>query len=924
MARHLLHVLRSTSLRKAGPLLAILTLILGGSTTTMAKESSLRKLATVEGITEYELANGLKVLLVPDPSRPTVTVNVTVLVGSRHEGYGEAGMAHLLEHMVFKGTPTHPQIPKVLQEHGARFNGTTWVDRTNYFETLPASEENLEFALRLEADRLVNSLIRAEDLASEMTVVRNEFERGENSPSRVLAQKMMAAAFEWHNYGKSTIGNRSDIERVPVEKLRDFYRRYYQPDNTVLVVAGRFDEQHALESIQKYFGSIPRPERKLETTYTEEPPQDGERIVTLRRVGDIAIVGTVFHIPAGPHPEFPAVEILESILTDAPSGRLYKALVESGKAASISGVAYAWHDPGVLRILAEVNKGNSPEVVLDTMLVTLEEVVRNGVTEQEVERARARLLKQRELAAGDTSTLAVELSEWAAQGDWRLYFLHRDRLEEVTAEDVQKVAAKYLERHNRTVGMYLPAEKAERAEIPATPDVAALLKDYQGRENVALGEAFDVSPASIEARTERLRIEPGIDVALLPKQTRGEVVQLRLALRYGTPESLQEYATAAEFLPELMIRGTEKLNREELQDALDRHRARLSAVGSPGVAMFTIQTKRSELPAVLDLFRQVLREPALSVEELNVLKRRQLTSLEQDSNDPRALASRQLSRQLAPYEEDDVRYLPTIEEEIDRVEALKVEHVRQLYRDFLSGQAGQLAIVGDFDAEETLPKLKELFAGWKSSQPYVRIARPAASEWNSDDQIIQTPDKANAIYYAGLVFPLRDSDTDYAALVLGDYILGAGSLSSRLGDRVRQKEGLSYGVGSTFRADPLDPRATLTLYAITNPANMEKVKSSIREEVERLLRDGPTAEELERAKEGYLQRQQVSRTDDSTLAQTLISTLYVGRTMRYYENFESQVEALTPSKVVEALRRHIDPDRIAVIEAGDFAPATVP
>ena len=231
-------------------------------------------MASVEGLTEYQLDNGLRVLLFPDSSQSKVTVNMTVLVGSRQEGYGETGMAHLLEHMVFKGTPRHPKVPKALQDHGAQFNGSTSSDRVNYFETLAANDENLEFALDLEADRLVNSYIKREDLDSEMTVVRNEFERSENSPSGVLSKRIAAAAYHWHNYGKPTIGNRSDIERVPVENLRAFYKKYYQPDNVVLVVAGRFEEAKALGLVQKYFGAIPRPERKLENTYTEEPPQE--------------------------------------------------------------------------------------------------------------------------------------------------------------------------------------------------------------------------------------------------------------------------------------------------------------------------------------------------------------------------------------------------------------------------------------------------------------------------------------------------------------------------------------------------------------------------------------------------------------------------------------------------------------------------
>src|SRR6267142_4745829 len=255
------------------------------------KAAEPRKMASVEGITEYQFDNGLRVLLFPDPSTSKVTVNLTVLVGSRHEGYGETGMAHLLEHMVFKGTPDHPHVPKALQDHGAQFNGSTSADRVNYFETLAASDENLDFGIALEADRLVNSFIRKSDLDSEMTVVRNEFERGENSPQGVLNKRIEAAAYEWHNYGKSTIGNRSDIERVPIENLQAFYKKYYQPDNVVLILAGKFDEAKAVKLMVEHFGAIAAPKRKLPLTYTEEPPQDGERDVVLRRVGKVAVAG---------------------------------------------------------------------------------------------------------------------------------------------------------------------------------------------------------------------------------------------------------------------------------------------------------------------------------------------------------------------------------------------------------------------------------------------------------------------------------------------------------------------------------------------------------------------------------------------------------------------------------------------------------
>jgi len=898
-----------------------------------------KKVASVEGLTEYQLDNGLRVLLFPDSSQSKVTVNMTVLVGSRQEGYGETGMAHLLEHMVFKGTPRHPQVPKALQDHGAQFNGSTSSDRVNYFETLAANDENLEFALDLEADRLVNSYIKREDLDSEMTVVRNEFERGENSPSGVLSKRIEATAYHWHNYGKPTIGNRSDIERVPVENLRAFYKKYYQPDNVVLVVAGRFEEAKALALVQKYFGAIPRPERKLEHTYTEEPPQDGERLVILRRVGDVSVVGVAYHIPAGPHEDWPALQVLANILSTQPSGRLYKALVETKKASSAFASARGEHDPGLMELEAEVPRDSSLDEVRDLLISTAEQVGAKGVTAEEVNRARQQILKARELAANETSQLAVSLSEWAAQGDWRLYFLHRDRIEKVTPEAVQAVAARYLQRNNRTVGLFIPTEKAERITIPETPDVAALVADYKGRAPIAEGEVFEATPENVEARVQRQDLPDGIKATLLPKKARGEEVHLLLTLRYGNEENLKGFESVAGFLPEVMLRGTKKLTYQQLRDELDRLKATLSAGGggggrggrgrgggasaaSAGAVSFSIQAKRDTLPAVLELLRQVLREPALPADQFELLKRERLAGLEQMKTEPAMLAPRLLQRELNPYPKEDIRYTPTIEESIERLRGATYEQVAQLYREYLGSQAGELTIVGDFDPQACLPILKAALSGWTAAKPYARIAMPIVGEVAGAQHTINTPDKANATYTSGLLFPLRDDDPDYPALLMGNYILGSGALSSRLGNRIRQQEGLSYSVSSSLSVSSFDQRAGLTIGAICNPQNMGRVEKAAREELERLLRDGVTPEELEKAKQGHLQAQKVSRANDTALAGLLSNLRHIGRTMTYEAELEKKIEALTPEQIQAALKKHIEPKGLVIVTAGDFEAKT--
>ncbi len=893
------------------------------TTSIAAAESAgeIMKVTEIEGISEYRLDNGVRVLLFPDSSKETVTVNMTIFVGSRHEGYGEAGMAHLLEHMLFKGTPTHPDIPKALKDRGAgaSMNGTTWMDRTNYFETLPASGDNLEFAIRMEADRLVNSNIKGEDLESEMTVVRNEFESGENSPIRVLMQRMQAAAFEWHNYGRTTIGNRSDIERVPVVKLRKFYRKYYRPDNVMVVVAGNFEPDMALEYLNKYFGALAVPEEPIDDTYTTEPAQDGERTVVVRRVGEVQYAGVCYHVPASSHPDFAAVKALVYVMGDEPSGRLYRQLVETEIASNVYTIASPFAEPGLFQAFAQVPASGSIEEARMKLIDVMENsLIEQPVTEKEVQRAVQQILKARELEAAESDKIAVSLSDWAAQGDWRLYFLYRDNIEKLTRDQVQQAAEKYFVRNNRTVGLFIPTDQAERITVPESPNLADILDGYQGREAMAAGEQIAPSPLAIEARTERGKLATGIEYALLPKKTRGETVFINLTLRFGTGDTLKDKIGAVELLGTLMSRGTDKLNYTELQDELTRMRTDLSINSTIGLLQISLKTKREFLPEVIELLGDVLRHPRLDASELELIRRQVITSLESNTTEPQALAPRSVRKSLSPYPEDHVLYVKSIEEEIEMYKGVTAEQIQSLHADFLSGQTGELTVVGDFDAEQLKSLLTQQLASWETAQPYERVSRQPHPEVPGGIDLINTPDKANAMLYSSQQYALQDSDPEYASLVLGNYILGGGSLSSRLGNRVRQQEGLSYGIRSGITGRAKDGRVDFTLYAITNPENKDRLVEVIREELNRMRADGITEQELAEAKEAYLQAAKVRRTSDEALASELLGTIFNERTMQYHEDHEQQIRAATVESVNNAVRKYIDPDKLVMAIAGDW------
>ena len=871
-----------------------------------------RKVVSIEGVTEYRLANGLRILTIPDPGASTVAVHVTYFVGSRHEGYGEKGMAHLLEHLLFKGTPSNADLKAELAKRGARFNGTTSNDRTNYFETLPASENNLDWALGMEADRMVHSYVRKSDLDSEMTVVRNEFEMGENSPGGVLNERMLRLAFAAHNYGNPVIGFRSDIEQVPIERLQAFYRTWYQPDNALLTIAGKFDEARALELAATHFGPIPRPSRALPALYTTEATQDGERMVTLRRAGDVQLVAAIYRIPAAGDPDYAAVDVLTHVLGTAPTGRLHRALVQKGLASSIWGYERMLRDPGYASFGATLAKDAPLDPARDALLGALEGAGREAITDAEVDRARTALLNDVERTQLDSALLLRYLPEFAAMGDWRLFYLYRDRLRKVTTADVQRVADAYLKPANRVLGLFVPTAQPDRAVIPPAPDLAAALDAYRSSETVDAGEAFDPSPANIESRVIRKTLANGIKVALLPKKTRGGTLTAQLALYWGDEKSKMDRGPACGLAGGMLMRGSRTHTRAELRDAFDRLKASVSA----SVEGASIEVRRPQLEDTLRLVAEVLQTPAFPPAEFEELKRASLTGAEAQRGDPSAIAAERLSRHLNPYPRGHWLYTESVDERLDDLRAATLADAKRCYTDLVGATGAQFVAVGDFDPEALSRLVEELFGGWTNPAPYTRIPT-RYFEREPLEQVVATPDKANAVLRAAVNLPLRDDDPDFPALILGNYLLG-GTSSARLPARVREKEGLSYSTYSYLSAGSLDPAGVFGVSAIYAPQNRDRVEAAIREELEGALAAGFSDAEVAAAKKGLLQARAVARAQDRGLASRLANYLYVGRTFAWDIEFEKRIAALTADEVRDALRRHVDPRKLSVMKAGDF------
>ncbi len=446
------------------------------------------------------------------------------------------------------------------------------------------------------------------------------------------------------------------------------------------------------------------------------------------------------------------------------------------------------------------------------------------------------------------------------------------------------------------------------------------------------GEQFDPTPANLDARTKLVDVG-SIKAGLLTKKNRGETVSLVLTLHYGNEESLKGHTPAAALLPALMLAGTKQHDRQALREEFDRLGIRITpgmggfgrggggrrgGPSAPGQLTFSVEAKRDTLPAAIKLLGEILREPAFPGEEFDAMKRASRAGSRDARTDPGALAANRLDRILFPHSPTDIHYVATADERQKQLEAVTLDEVIAIYQKQLGATVGELAVVGDFDPEPAVAQVRDILKDWKSDVPVKRIDRAAPLDLKGLKEEILTPDKADATFRAGLAFAMKETDPEFAALRLGNLMLGGNTLSSRLGNRIRQKEGLSYGVTSTLTPSPRDPVATFVVSATTNPLNIDRVEKAVVEELAEFLSNGPSKQELADAQKAYLEAQKVGRAGDAALAGQIVTNLQMGRRFAHTSEMEKRIAALTPEDVTVAFRKYIDPNKLVIVRAGDF------
>jgi zinc protease len=882
--------------------------------------SFVRKLG---GIEEYRLANGLQILLFPDDGQSTTTVNITYRVGSRHEGQGEYGMAHLLEHLQFKGTPAHRDIPEEFARRGVRYNGNTTGDRTSYFASFNANADTLAWTLGLEADRMRNSFIARADLDKEMTVVRNEFERGENEPMGVLAQRVQAAAYAWHPYGHATIGPKSDIENVPIANLQAFYHRFYRPDNATLYVAGKFDCDATLSLIARDFGAVARPTGPVPQPYTAEPAQDGERSVTVRRVGGQPIVMAYYHVPAFAHPDSAAILVYELLLSMQPSGPLYKTLVETKAAvgAGVSGLGS--HDAAGATALAVLPPDGDVDKVQQQLLDMVEGRTNSRFDEADLQRVRDLALMSYRQQMKNPEALIQDLSNIEAAGDWRLQFQVMQELPHVTLADVERVRAAYFRPANRTLGRYLPASEVERIAIPAAPAIEERLAGLQEPPKVEDGERFVPTPQAIASRTKVETLPSGIVLHTLDKQTRGNTVVATVNLRWSSAR-VTTPLLGTTMVGELMSEGSTTMGRQQLQDALVHLKANMQLSSGNQEATLTVTAERDTLVEALKLAADVMRHPAFPAPAFERMRAAHLATIEAGRKELGTLmneATRGPVNAARGAKRGDPEYQENVDEMLDEFASTTLEDVKRFHAGFWSANDARVAVVGAVP-EGLAPAIEQLFGNWKNPAAPVfeqyapRFVAVAPARYD-----VQADDKTSAALHLWKGFALNHDDPDFQPLRLAAYILGGGSLENRLNTRIRRELGLTYGASADLACGFWGDDAAFTVDATFAPQNRDKVLAAIEAELAAFTRDGPTEAELARAKHDLLEGLQQGRADDAGVAGTTVFLDTVHHDWNYIGHRDAMLERVTLAQVNEAWRRHLGDQRFAVVTAGDFKAA---
>ncbi len=886
------------------------------------------------GVSEYRLDNGLKVLLAPNHSAPVVTFMQLFRVGSRDEGVGHTGATHFLEHMMFKGTRKFdPQngldSTELLNRIGAVSNATTWFDRTNYFETVPS--EYLEFCIKVEADRMRNLRLRQSDRDAEMSVVRNELERGENSPEEALDKEIYAISYREHPYHHPTIGWRSDVEKVPMERLKAFYDTFYWPNNCTVIVVGDFETGAVLKLIEKYYGKIEKSPRAIPDVYTIEPPQEGERRFKISRSGDLCRVWVAHRTPASRHPDHHALNVISHLLGGSHdrSSRLYKALIDSGLAMDAACRHDELRDPALMIVAATLTPDADPGLVEKVILDELERLKTEAVSEAELAPIKSANRKGSILARADQLELAFALGEAEARDSWRWLSSFDHKFEAVLADDIISVAKKYFEKDSRTVGIFIPKPEAEEDfEEEINEGESETLEKKKSRKNgkrvpklsaqeleKILCPARASSRKSFSSQVHRETLENGMSVLHMANPGTGSVA-VSLYIPCGNYYEPPEKHGLADVVSDMLMRGSEDLDKESLAQIL-KEMGLLEGLNIH-TNSFSVNTASTvvveDLGQYLKTLSLVLQKPVFKEEELSRLKNEWIARILEQKNNTGPQASNRFFREL--YPEGHLFHQIDFDEQIRQLQSMDKSDLQFFHANY-SPASAIMTIVGDIDCKKALELVTENFASWNGPEAQVIKLESVEMPEKAKSFEIRLPDKSSMDILMGYPLKVRRSDPDFYALNLANLALGGDTIIGRLGKVLREENGLTYGIYSSL-GDCSYGAAPWTISLTVNPQNAKLALSLVHEVLNKYRKSGISADELKREATGAAGLFTVSLRSSVAIARIITRFEALGLGLEGLDLHTRKILSVKKAEVDEAIRKYLHPERMLTVMAGSF------
>ncbi|HEY9774740.1 MAG TPA: pitrilysin family protein [Planktothrix sp.] len=859
-----------------------------------------------KGVAEYRLdKNGLKIILAENHASPVVTVMPLYRVGSRNEAVGYTGATHILEHMMFKGvkdgrTGQIYNFPELLKPFGGQWNATTWFDRTNYYEVVP--KDKFELCLAAESDRMRNLVLNDEERASEMTVVRNELERGQNDPTSVMLLQAYAVAFREHPYHHPTIGWVSDVEGITIDRLKQFYDEFYWPDNTSLLVMGDFESAHALELIAKYYGVHPRAPKELPSVYTVEPKQEGERRFTINRAGDAPRVVAAFHVPEAVHADTYPLAVMADVLGGSrKTSRLYKALVETQLCASASVWNFQQRDPGLFLVMATVAPGVDCKDVETAIHAELAKLASEPPSADELRRAKSANRKSTALAAADPMSMANQLAEAESVSDWSFYVDYDDNFEAVSAEGVQRVAATYFDENNRTVGYFLPKKNKSKTDTKRAATASAQKSEQSNNGTFA-------------SKTKKVTLDNGLTLLVMPTPGTG-VVGIAGKLRAGGAHALEKPIVSS-LTANQLTSGSATRSAEDVSSLTEEMGTRLAFAASNFGTKFSTQVVPSDLNEMLGLIADLLAHPAFPEKELATAKMMYASYFERQQADTEGRAKEALVQTLYPKE--SVYYDRSFAECITETKSIEAAELQAFHSAFYSPKGAILSIVGDIDLEKTVAAVKSAFCHWQGAEvpAFEEDNTPLPSERKRVD--VQIPDKANASIVIGHPVKVQRTSADFFAAKLANAALGGDTIAARLGKKIRREAGLTYGIYSAF-TDVSRAGAPFKIELSVNPKNVDKALALIDEVVAQYLKDGISPEELARESSSAAGTYLVQLRRCDSIASALTDAESLGLGVQAMDEFATLIQSVSKNEVDAALRKYIRPESFVTVVAGTLS-----